>query len=112
MTIRFYDMGYFLRTITLGRITAITLAPLGIYIRKGEDSLTTCTHESIHWKQQEEMLFIFFYVAYFLEWLVKIFFYGKRAYVNLSFEREAYNNERNIIYPFTRHKFAWIKLIF
>lgn len=110
---RIKQMGWFLRTITLGRIIAICLAPLGIYISKAYlDNTKTITHEGIHWKQQQEMLYVFFYVWYLVEFLVKLLFYGKKAYLNISFEREAYSNDRNVVYIFTRRKYAWIKRIF
>ena len=44
-------------------------------------------HESIHIKQQEELLVLPFYIFYILEWLLKLPFYGKQAYYNISFER-------------------------
>ena len=72
----------------------------------------TINHESIHIKQQEELLIIPFYVLYILEWFIKLFFYGKKAYYNISFEREAYNNERDLEYLNNRKKYNWIKLIF
>ena len=106
-------MGWLLRTITLNRIIAICLAPFGIYIK--DDYIATpktITHEGIHWKQQMEMLIIPFYIWYLVEWLIKIPFYGKKAYVSISFEREAYSNEGNVAYIFTRRKYAWIKRIF
>ena len=59
----------------------------------------------IHWKQQMEMLIIPFYVWYFIEWVIKLFKYGKKAYYNISFEREA--NQRSEY----RKPFAWIKYI-
>ena len=106
-------MGKFLQTITLNRVNAICLAPFGIYVK--EDYIAnpkTITHEGIHWQQQIEMLYLLFYIWYIIEYLVKLLFYGKRAYVNISFEREAYSNDRNVVYIFTRHRYAWIKRIF
>ena len=47
-------------------------------------------HEAIHTVQMKEMLYIFFYFWYLVEWLVKLFRYGRNAYENISFEREAY----------------------
>ena len=69
-------------------------------------------HESIHIKQQEELLIIPFYVLYILEWFIKLFFYGSGAYRNISFEREAYANEKNYKYLESRKRYNWIKLIF
>lgn len=68
-------------------------------------------HESIHIKQQEELLIIPFYVLYVIEWFIKLFFYGKDAYYNISFEREAYSNEYDEEYLKNRKKYAWIKRV-
>lgn len=68
-------------------------------------------HESIHIKQQEEMLIIPFYIWYVTEWFIKLFFYGKKAYYNISFEREAYDNDDNLSYLSNRKHYAWIKRI-
>jgi len=69
-------------------------------------------HESIHIKQQEELLVIPFYILYITEWFIKLFFYGSKSYYNISFEREAYDNDDNLSYLNTRKKYAWIKRIF
>ena len=68
-------------------------------------------HESIHIKQQEELLIIPFYVLYITEWFIKLFFYGKQAYYNISFEREAYDNDDNLEYLSSRKNYRWIKRI-
>ena len=83
-------MNLFVRIITLGWADAITLAPFGIYIKKERlCSITIREHEAIHWRQQMEMFILPFYVWYLIEWIIKLFRYGKRAYYNLSFERAA-----------------------
>jgi hypothetical protein len=69
-------------------------------------------HESIHIKQQEELLVLPFYIFYILEWLLKLPFYGKQAYYNISFEREAYENDDNLSYLKTRKRYNWLKKIF
>ena len=71
----------------------------------------TINHESIHIKQQEELLIIPFYVLYILEWFIKLFFYGKQSYYNISFEREAYSNEHDKDYLKNRKRYRWIKRI-
>lgn len=68
-------------------------------------------HESIHFHQTLELGIVFFYVFYCLEFLIKLPFYGKKTYVNLSFEREAYQNELNTLYLKSRKPYSWIKLI-
>jgi len=97
----------------------ITLWPFGIhialseeeYIRKyGRERLNnTINHERIHIAQQKELLGIFFYILYVLIWVVWLFRYGKKAYRNLPFEKEAYENAGNSEYLKTRKLFSWIK---
>ena len=52
------------------------------------------------------VLFVFFYLAYFMEWLVRLPMRGN-AYRNISFEREAYANQRNLDYLQSRPHYAW-----
>lgn len=54
-------------------------------------------HESIHTAQMKELLYVPFYLIYFTEWLVRLFMKGN-AYRNISFEKEAYGNEKNTNY--------------
>ena len=63
-------------------------------------------HERIHTAQQREMLFVFFYLVYVIEWLVRLPMKGN-AYRNISFEREAYANQRNPDYLKSRPLYAW-----
>ena len=99
-----------LKVITFGWAAAITLWPFGIYLAKDRylNNKELINHESIHWKQQIEMLGIFFYLWYLLEWIVKIFMYGKGAYNNLSFEREANAHENDLNYLVNRKRYAWV----
>lgn len=57
-------------------------------------------HEKIHIKQQLELLILPFYVWYLLEYLFRLIQYKdrKKAYFNISFEREAYCNEKDLNY--------------
>jgi len=70
-------------------------------------------HEKIHLKQQQELLIVPFYVLYVLEWLIRSLFYFNtyKAYQNISFEKEAYHNERNLNYPSERRPFGFIKYL-
>lgn len=100
----------FLKLVCKKNVIGITLCPFGIYV-DNPNSASLVNHEKIHWHQQLEMLIIPFYIWYFIEWLIKKFFY-KNAYINISFEREAYLNDKNYNYLKTRKHFAWIKLIY
>ena len=64
-------------------------------------------HERIHTAQQRELLFICFYIFYLAEWLIRYFQYGNwyKAYMNISFEKEAYANGQNLDYLQNRKHF-------
>lgn len=68
-------------------------------------------HERIHTAQMRELLYIFFYVLYVIEWISKMFKYSLNSYYNISFEREAYANELNFDYLNKRKFWAWIKYV-
>ena len=113
---KFKKFNWFVKLITFNWPLAITLSPFGIYVNQKystiEDlSARTKNHESIHWKQQLEMGIIFFYLWYGIEWLIKFFIYGKKAYMNISFEREAYDNDDNLDYLKTRKCWSWFKYV-
>lgn len=57
----------------------------------------TINHESIHTEQMKEMIYIFFYLWYIIEWIIRLFMKGN-AYKNISFEKEAYTNEDYLKY--------------
>ena len=93
-------------------------------------------HEQIHARQQKEMLIVGFALAligfvfglgwwallfvpiflwwYILEWLIRIPIEGssRQAYRNISFEREAYANEKDLAYLGRRKHFIWLTYMF
>lgn len=73
---------------------------LGIIFAKGECSETILNHEKIHTRQMLEMLVLPFYIFYVIEWLIKLLKYKDyyKSYSNISFEREAYANQKNLSY--------------
>lgn len=71
----------------------------------------TLNHEAIHTAQMKELLYVGFYLWYVVEWLVKLFIYGKEAYRNVSFEREAYQYAGYEGYLSIRKRYRWIQLI-
>lgn len=92
--------------------TAINLFGLVFARKEGKPlSKNTVYHESIHTEQMKEMLYIFFYLWYLIEWIVKLFIYGKKSYNNISFEREAYQYDRYADYVQFRKKYNWIKYL-
>lgn len=66
-------------------------------------------HEAIHTVQAREFLFLFFYFAYIIEWIIRLIQYKNTytAYRNISFEREAYSNQEDLSYLNNRKIFAF-----
>lgn len=93
---------------------------------------STVRHENIHRRQYLECMIlalpvalmlgwlvswwfllvipVFYYLLYVGEWLVRLFMPGD-AYRNISFEKEAYQNQNNPGYLSERKWMAWIRLI-
>lgn len=70
-------------------------------------------HERIHTTQMQELLYVFFYIWYITEWLVRLIQYGKfkEAYYNISFEREAYKHQADVNYGSHRKRFSFLKYV-
>jgi len=92
----------------------ITLFPF-IFVREAKlmQHPLLLNHESIHLRQQAELLIIPFYIWYVLEYFIRLLLYKnkKQAYRNISFEREAYTNEGNPDYCKTRKFWNFIKYL-
>lgn len=71
--------------------------------------LTFLNHERIHLRQQAELLFIFFYLWYVADYVVLRFKYDhKKAYRNIVFEKEAYQQESQLNYLKQRKFWAFL----
>ena len=70
-------------------------------------------HERIHIKQQVELLILPFFIWYFFEFLIRLLQYKNRrvAYYNISFEREAYTNEKDLNYLKQRPFWSFLKYV-
>lgn len=70
-------------------------------------------HERIHLRQQVEMLVILFFIWYFLEFLVRLVQFRDRhlAYINISFEKEAYANEKDLDYLEKRSFWRFLRYV-
>ena len=55
--------------------------------------------------------FLMFYIFYVLEWLIKLCFYGAKAYSHISFEREAYQYAGYEVYLSIRKRYRWFDLL-
>ena len=112
-----------------------------ILCRRGNKSRInahTVRHEAIHTAQMRNMLYSFFYIWYGIEWFIKLWFCIKEAkteyenqkmsvymvvhrsfltvwsnvaYYNVSFEREAYQNDSDITYLSHRKFFNHLKYL-
>ena len=88
----------------------ITLWPfIVLRDRKMKSDAVLMNHERIHLRQQLELLVLPFYVWYVLEYLVRLIHLknARKAYRNISFEREAYTNDTNLTYLRTRKFWAF-----
>lgn len=90
-------------------------------------SKITYNHESIHLQQELDFVFgceklyilggCIFYILYFIEWLIKVIIslftgFKIKASYSISFEQEAYKNQKDLNYLKIRKRFSWIKNIF
>jgi hypothetical protein len=107
---KIYTMNWFMKLV-MPNVTGICLFPFGIYFRSDSPRETSIRHEMIHYQQQKEMLCVFFYLWYILEWIIKAIMPPRGAYMNLSFEREAYLNANDPDYLKTRKRYAWVRYI-
>lgn len=71
-------------------------------------------HERIHLRQQLELGIIFFYIWYGIEFLLLYIKFRNVdiAYHNISFEREAFINEKNLIYLKKRKFWNFLSYIY
>ena len=104
----------FLRYFAGKNVNAMALFPF-ILVRDIDvkQNIATINHEKIHWKQQIELLLLFFYILYFGFYI----FYRLRgmnhfnAYMSIPFEIEAYRNQDNLFYRNNRPFWAWLKYV-
>lgn len=91
-------------------ISGITLFPFIILRDKSlKVDKRIMNHERIHVRQQLELLILPFYVLYLIEFAIGILKYKNRlnAYLNISFEREAYKHDFDLNYLKKRQCWAW-----
>lgn len=71
-------------------------------------------HETTHLHQELEMMIVFFYLWFIVEFSIKlaITLSWKRAYLSVAFEQEAYNNQFEKRYLENRRHYAWLKYVF
>lgn len=89
-------------------VEGMAIFPFVLSKRKRPDKIFLY-HESIHFRQQIELGILPFYVWYLLEYLIRLIQFRNRrlAYLNISFEREAYANESDFEYLVNRKFWAF-----
>ncbi len=96
------------------KISGITLFPF-IFLKKHDykNNKVLINHEKIHLRQQLEMLIVFFYLWYVIEYYYWYFRLGNHylAYKSISFEREAYAMEDDLNYLDKRKLWSFWKYI-
>lgn len=92
----------------------ITLFPFIIVAhKKWLENPAFLNHEKIHLRQQLELLILPFFIWYVVEFLLRLVQYRnkRKAYRNISFEREAYANESNKNYLQKRRLFSFLQYL-
>jgi hypothetical protein len=91
------------------KIGAITL--FCIVISKEELCDQVKNHERIHYHQYLELYVIGFLLLYVFFWIKNIAqgMSGSEAYMNIPFEKEAYDKQHDFKYLESREKFSWRK---
>jgi hypothetical protein len=86
-----------------------------VFLADKDDKLNEVfiNHEKIHIRQQLELLILPFYLWYFTEYLIRLlqFRNRKKAYYAISFEREAYANEKDLDYLNSRPFWGFIRYV-
>jgi len=93
---------------------AMNLFGLFLFVREGTKmSEKDMNLEEIHSKQWRELLYIGFLLWYGIEYVIRLFEFQSftLAYKNISLEREAYDNQSNLMYLCNRKKFAFLKYL-
>ena len=70
-------------------------------------------HEKIHIRQQIELLILPFFIWYGIEFLIRYLICKDKniAYRNISFEKEAYQNEKDLGYLEQRAFWGFLKYV-
>ena len=105
----------------MGKVIKTKLVPKGICLNFFGLFLTqdkswidkyVVNHELIHTAQQKEMLWLPFYIVYLIEWGIRLCQHRNwhKAYMGISFEKEAYKHGNDLQYLQNRKCYAqWRK---
>ena len=89
-----------------------------LFVRLNEDgskpyiSERTINHEMIHTAQMKELGYVFFYILYFIEWILRLILPPySTAYRDVSFEEEARTHADDRDYLKERRHYSWINYL-
>ncbi len=93
-------------------VEGLTLFPW-VFCKEPNPPKWLLNHERIHICQQLELGIILFYLWYVTEYLFRLIQYRRRylAYRNISFEREAYRNDKDLTYLKNRKIWSFLKYL-
>ncbi len=97
------------------KIAAMAFWPFIFYRHLGYKNFSVLeNHEKIHHKQQLELLILPFHLLYLTHFIVGLIIFKnfKKAYFNVVFEKEAYQNEQNLCYLQNRKSYQWLRYVF
>jgi hypothetical protein len=94
------------------KVNGMALFPF-VLVRAKNPSKMLLNHEYIHLRQQIELLIIPFYILYFLAYSINLLKYKNhhKAYMNIYFEKEAYQNDEDHNYLKNRKLWNFLKYI-
>ena len=105
---------FWTKTFSFGKARAITIFPF-IFLthRSDKKDRILINHESIHILQVIELFIFLFYLWYFIEFLWRFYQYKNfnLAYRHISFEKEAYANEHDLLYLKNRKLWSFFKYL-
>ena len=99
--------------IVIPNLTANAMAVYPFIFLKSKDQKLDeilINHEKIHLCQQIELLLLPFYFLYLFNYLINLIKYKNhyQAYYHISFEKEAYQYEKELCYLNNRRRYNWI----
>jgi len=101
-----------IKLLTWNFASAMAIYPFILIKNQNQKKQTTIiNHELIHLQQQKELFILPFYFLYIIEYSLLFIFYlsHHKAYKNISFEKEAYQHEKDLNYLKTRNRYAFTK---
>jgi len=105
---------FWTRLFSLGKAKGVTVFPFIFLFHSSyiQDEVLI-NHERIHIRQAIEMAIVPFYIWYIVEFVIRYlrFWDFNKAYLSISFEKEAYAKEKDLNYLSTRSFWGFSKYL-